>query len=89
MLTGPWDDPEELHRLARQIGLRRSWYQVKPWPRGHYDVTETRRQRAIAAGAVEITWRELGEMLADARRRGPDNPPAAAGPGAERPLTLF
>lgn len=84
LYAGPWDDPAELHALAAAIGLRRAWYQDKPWPRGHYDVTEPRRQAAIAVGAVPVTWPETGRMMAEARDRGPGNPPAeasASGPG--------
>lgn len=59
---------EELHKLAQQIGLRRSWFQsnsVLP----HYDLTASKRSKAIKAGAntasqkVEVkfiqTWRAL------------------------------
>lgn len=41
---------EELHKLAQQIGLRRSWFQsnsVLP----HYDLTASKRSKAIKAGA--------------------------------------
>ncbi len=45
------DTVEELHEFARQIGLHREWFQDHPrFP--HYDVTETRRKAALAAGAV-------------------------------------
>lgn len=81
LFAGPWDDPAELHQLAAAIGLRRGWYQAKPWPRSHYDVTEPRRRAAIAAGAVPITWKETGRIMAEARDRGPGNPPAAADVG--------
>jgi hypothetical protein len=67
---GPFDDPAELHEFADRIGLRRSWYQGPPrhpWPRSHYDVTEAKRQEAIKAGAVPITWRELGRQVAAAK----------------------
>jgi hypothetical protein len=89
MLGGPWDDPEELHQFARSIGMYPGWYQAKPWPRGHYDLTETRRRLAIARGATPVTWQEMGQMLAAARRRGRDNPPPAAPAGEEDELTLF
>ncbi len=90
MLAGPWDDPEELQTFARSIGMHLSWYQARPWPKGHYDVTEARRRLAIARGAVPVTWQQMGEMLADARRRGRDNPPAGPPPGGgQAPLTLF
>lgn len=57
-------DQAELHALARRIGLRRSWFQntsPHPW-RWHYDVTEGKRRHAVAAGAIEITWREAGHI---------------------------
>lgn len=47
------DSPEnlkELHKLAQQIGLRRSWFQsnfVLP----HYDLTASKRSKAIKVGA--------------------------------------
>jgi hypothetical protein len=63
LTVGPQDDLNELHAFAARIGLRRSWFQDKPWPRAHYDVTESKRQQAIAAGAVSITWREAGQQM--------------------------
>jgi hypothetical protein len=77
MMVGAWDDLAELHQFARVIGLRRAWFQDKPWPRQHYDVTDTKRNLAIASGAVGLTWRQNGERLREAGRRGRDNPPAA------------
>lgn len=44
------DDIEELHKFARAIGLRRSYFQDKPgFP--HYDVTPINRNMAILRGA--------------------------------------
>jgi hypothetical protein len=60
--SGPFDDFAELHAFARRIGMRKAWFQDKPWPWQHYDVTEPKRQQAIAAGAVAITWREGGRQ---------------------------
>ena len=62
LMVGPDDDIAELHEFAARIGMRREWFQDKPWPRAHYDVPEFRRRQAIAAGAVAVTWRELGRM---------------------------
>lgn len=72
------DDPEELHRLAARLGLRRTWYQEHRRHRAlnHYDVTEETRRRAIALGAVPVTWREAGRMIRRWRRA---DPPAAPG----------
>lgn len=56
---------EELHAFAEQIGLSRSWFQKADDPiqlRRHYDVTESKRRAAVAAGATEITWRDAGAM---------------------------
>jgi hypothetical protein len=70
LTAGPFDDPAELHAFAGRIGLKRSWYQgppKHPWPRCHYDVTETKRQDAIRAGAVPVTWRDLGRQMVAAK----------------------
>ena len=66
----PDGDLGELHAFAAQIGLKKSWFQGPPKHRHpHYDVTDSKRAEAIAAGAVAITWREAGKMLAEAGRR--------------------
>jgi hypothetical protein len=72
LTVGPFDDIAELHEFAARIGLQRRWFQDKPWPRQHYDVTESKRQQAIAAGATSITWRDGGKQRTralDARRK--------------------
>lgn len=51
------DADAELHAMARQIGMKREWYQGD-----HYDVPLARRELAVAAGAVEITYRQAGAM---------------------------
>jgi hypothetical protein len=67
------DDIEELHGLAERIGLKRSWFQLKPKPNGrgfpHYDLTGAKRAQALHAGAVSVErdeavrlWRELGYL---------------------------
>lgn len=52
------DTVEELHEFARKIDLKRCWFQggKRYW---HYDITEARRARAIAAGALPVSSREL------------------------------
>lgn len=48
------DTPDELHAMADQIGVARRWYQEPPkasfW---HYDIAKSKRELAIAAGAIE------------------------------------
>ncbi|MGH2933922.1 MAG: DUF4031 domain-containing protein [Gaiellaceae bacterium] len=53
------DSPDELHRAARQLGLRREWAQEKGRTL-HYDLPEELRELAVELGLAEpITWREL------------------------------
>lgn len=79
-------DLEELHIFAERIGLRRAWFQdhrIAP----HYDLTPSRREQALACGAVDVNrrtavalWqarRELAVTLAAAVS-------AAAKPGADQ-----
>lgn len=51
------DSATELHAVAARIGMKREWYQGD-----HYDVPLTRRDQAIAVGAVVITYRQCGMM---------------------------
>jgi hypothetical protein len=78
-ITARWshlvtDNPDltELHEFAARIGLRHVWFQTgKHAHRPHYDVTDTKRTAAIAAGAIEIDVRELGDVLDLARAAQP------------------
>ena len=75
LTVGPDDDLAELHAFAERIGLRRAWFQDKPWPRAHYDVTDSKRRQAITAGAVPVTWREAARQRTraiDARKPAAD-----------------
>lgn len=59
-------DLEELHSFAKDIGMRREWFQNKAskHPHPHYDVFSPRlRAAAIKAGAIEITSRETVAIL--------------------------
>lgn len=61
-------DIEELHTFAARLGMRRSWFQ--PGRNGrhpHYDLTASRRAKAIELGAVEIDAHELLDVLARTR----------------------
>lgn len=52
------DTPEELHAMAKLIGLKRAWFQQPPkasfW---HYDIAKNKRNLAIAAGAIDCDRR--------------------------------
>lgn len=62
------DTSAELHAMAESIGVARKWCQDEGTPREHYDIALSRRGRAVALGAVEITMRELATKTL-ARRR--------------------
>jgi hypothetical protein len=59
------DTDQELHQFAARLGMRRAWFQVKPGRphHAHYDLPERARAEALALGAVEVTWRQMGRIL--------------------------
>ncbi len=71
-------DINELHEFARQIGLKREWFQDHRHP--HYDIMGRKFNHAITSGAVLVTTRILikiltggnpkGAMMAKSRSRG-------------------
>lgn len=73
------DTTDELHAFAARIGMRRSWFQGRCKSKTcttradgvcvhyHYDVVDSRRQAAIAAGAEAVTLKALGQIIS-ARR---------------------
>lgn len=69
-------DSADLHPFAQSIGLKRAWFQwhtkmsadpAPPWL-WHYDVTEGKREQAIAAGAQVLEGFTLGPIMN--RKRG-------------------
>jgi Protein of unknown function (DUF4031) len=58
------DTPEELHKMAKAIGMQRKWYQSPlkaSFP--HYDLSLSRRKYALELGAIEITRVELSNFM--------------------------
>lgn len=54
------DNHAELRAFAKQIGLDPRWAQKrKTFPTLHFDVSESKRRKAIAAGARAITVQEF------------------------------
>jgi hypothetical protein len=74
------DDPAELHALAAALGIPPRGYQRhrRSAALNHYDVPESLRQRAIALGAVPVTWRQMARLTREWRRAGAR--PAPPGP---------
>lgn len=44
---------EELHAFAAKLGMRRSWFQQHP-SAPHYDLTASKREKALQLGAVFV-----------------------------------
>ena len=63
-------DVEELHRMARAIGLKHAWFQNK---RGedfpHYDLAPSKREAAIKAGATAVTCHEMATIVRGGNNR--------------------
>ena len=74
-ITARWshltaDTTDELHVFAARLGLPRRAFQTKPGKPAfdHYDVTDELRERAMALGAISLTWRQAARQR---RIRGP------------------
>lgn len=52
---------EQLHRVARAIGLKREWFQDKKW-HPHYDLFPGRRVAAIRLGVKAVGQREYVKL---------------------------
>jgi hypothetical protein len=72
-------DTEELHQFAESLGLKRSYFQRgdRPW-RDHYDLTDSVRRAAIAAGAKPIDIYEV-RRVTQRRRAALEAAPACCG----------
>jgi hypothetical protein len=66
------DSDDELIAMADRIGVARKWHQFPGTPKSHFDIALSKRALAVAAGAVEIGWRDSARIV---RARKP--------PGAE------
>lgn len=65
------DGDEELHEMARKLGLPRRYHQAPPKVRNsHYDICLAKRAKAIKLGAVEVTVRQLAAMVRRRRETG-------------------
>ncbi len=62
------DHLHELHIFARELGLTELAFFQGPVP--HYQLTESKRKRAIEKGAVELDNQGLLAFINRAKRRG-------------------
>jgi hypothetical protein len=52
-------DEEQLHMVARKVGMKREWFQNRPgFP--HYDLVPPKREKAVTLG---VTQTDLSEWL--------------------------
>ncbi|WP_448205451.1 DUF4031 domain-containing protein [Azospirillum sp. sgz302134] len=64
------DSTDELLRMVDRISVARRWIQHPGTAEEHFDVALSKRELAIAAGAVPITWRQYGGMVNRRRQTG-------------------
>lgn len=63
------DTLDELHAMAKRLGLKRAWFQdAASCP--HYDLTASKREAAIAAGAVDSGRAEFVDHMRRIRATG-------------------
>ena len=56
------DSLDELHSMARRIGLHREWFQDHP-RHPHYDLMAFTRALAVQHGAIEVDRKELARIM--------------------------
>ena len=57
------DTSAELLIMAQRIGVRARWIQKRGTYAEHFDICQAKRRAAIAAGALQITSRELVRLM--------------------------
>ena len=57
------DSTAELLGMADTVGIDRKWIQKAGTPHEHFDISRSKRRLAVAAGAKEVGFRELGQIL--------------------------
>lgn len=62
------DSTSELLAMADKIGVARKWIQKAGTPHEHFDICQSKKKLAVQHGAVEITMRELGQMVYNRRQ---------------------
>jgi len=70
------DTEEELHAMAKKIGMKRAWHQSgENHSVSHYDVGMGLRAHAVRNGAIEITLRQLAKWDMARTKAGNDGEP--------------
>tara|TARA_B100000073_G_scaffold346659_1_gene358647 strand:+ start:3563 stop:3832 length:270 start_codon:yes stop_codon:yes gene_type:complete len=62
------DSYEELHYMAKKIGMKSAWFQNNAsFP--HYDVCLMRKKKALEYGAIEVSRKELVIKMREFRKK--------------------
>lgn len=61
------DTTAELLAMADTIGVARKWIQFPGTYKEHFDVCLSKRAKAVAAGAIEVSQRDIGVMIRNRR----------------------
>lgn len=61
------DTDDELHAMAKKIGVNRKWHQKSGTPHSHYDIALSKKALAITGGAVEINRQEVAVLIRQKR----------------------
>ncbi len=48
------DTEDELHEMAEKLGLKRRWHQISKGGLSHYDISKSKRAKALELGAEEF-----------------------------------
>lgn len=62
------DSKEQLIEMAKKIGVNPKWIQYPDTYKEHFDISMGKRILAIQNGAIEISYRELGEITLERKR---------------------
>ena len=65
------DSTDELLAMADRIGVSRRWLQHAGTPKEHFDIALNKRALAVQNGAIEVSLRDIGRMLAERIRAKP------------------
>jgi hypothetical protein len=83
------DDLPVLHAFAAKLGLKREWFQ-NDWRLPHYDISESKRVRAIKLGAKEVGVRFVYERIQlNVKATKSQRDSQAAGIGPSQKVVVF
>lgn len=63
------DSHDELIQMAATIGVNIRWIQYEGTYKEHFDISMSMREKAVKAGAVEVTMSQLGRIMREKKER--------------------